>query len=102
MAEPARWYVVHTYSGYENKVMTNLEKTVENRKRFTHRFHSLRFTLFFLSNFLPFHRKRDIRVAHRTRKKNGTQAELLMIFAPKSNTKTTVRHSAKKYAFSST
>ena len=32
MAEPARWYVVHTYSGYENKVMTNLEKTVENRK----------------------------------------------------------------------
>ena len=77
-------------------------ETVENRKRFTHRFHSLRFTLFFLSDFLPFHRKRDIRVAHRTRKKNGTQAELLMIFAPKSNTKTTVRHSAKKYAFSST
>ena len=32
MAEPARWYVVHTYSGYESKVMTNLEKTVENRK----------------------------------------------------------------------
>lgn len=28
----ARWYVVHTYSGYENKVKTNLEKTVENRK----------------------------------------------------------------------
>lgn len=24
------WYVVYTYSGYENKVMTNLEKTVEN------------------------------------------------------------------------
>ena len=41
MAEPARWYVVHTYSGYENKVMTNLEKTVENRKRFTHRSQSL-------------------------------------------------------------
>ena len=26
----ARWYVVHTYSGYENKVKTDLEKTVEN------------------------------------------------------------------------
>ena len=26
------WYVVHTYSGYENKVATNLEKIVENRK----------------------------------------------------------------------
>ena len=27
----ARWYVVHTYTGYENKVMTDLEKMVENR-----------------------------------------------------------------------
>jgi len=27
-----KWYVVHTYSGYENKVKTNLEKIVENRK----------------------------------------------------------------------
>ena len=27
----ARWYVVHTYSGYENKVKEDLEKTVENR-----------------------------------------------------------------------
>lgn len=26
------WYVVHTYSGYENKVAVNLEKIVENRK----------------------------------------------------------------------
>ena len=26
-----RWYVAHTYSGYENKVMANLEKIVENR-----------------------------------------------------------------------
>ncbi len=25
------WYVVHTYSGYENKVATNIEKIVENR-----------------------------------------------------------------------
>ena len=28
----AKWYVVHTYSGYENKVATNIEKAVENRK----------------------------------------------------------------------
>lgn len=27
----ARWYVIHTYSGYENKVKVNLEKSVENR-----------------------------------------------------------------------
>ena len=26
-----KWYVAHTYSGYENKVMANLEKIVENR-----------------------------------------------------------------------
>ena len=32
MAEAAKWYVVHTYSGYENKVATDLEKMVENRK----------------------------------------------------------------------
>ena len=32
MADEARWYVVHTYSGYENKVASNLEKTVENRQ----------------------------------------------------------------------
>ena len=31
MAE-AQWYVVHTYSGYENKVKVDLEKTIENRK----------------------------------------------------------------------
>lgn len=30
MAE-ANWYVVHTYSGYENKVKENIEKTIENR-----------------------------------------------------------------------
>ena len=28
----ARWYVAHTYSGYENKVKNDIEKTVENRK----------------------------------------------------------------------
>ena len=28
----ANWYVVHTYSGYENKVKTNIEQTIENRK----------------------------------------------------------------------
>ena len=27
----AHWYVVHTYSGYENKVKANIEKTIENR-----------------------------------------------------------------------
>ena len=30
-AEP-NWYVVHTYSGYENKVKTDLEKTIKNRE----------------------------------------------------------------------
>ena len=30
MAE-TNWYVVHTYSGYENKVKANIEKTIENR-----------------------------------------------------------------------
>lgn len=32
MSEAAKWYVVHTYSGYENKVAQNIEKAVENRK----------------------------------------------------------------------
>ncbi|MFL0196186.1 transcription termination/antitermination protein NusG [Clostridium sp. WILCCON 0269] len=32
MADKAKWYVVHTYSGYENKVKMNLEKTIENRE----------------------------------------------------------------------
>ena len=32
MSEISKWYVVHTYSGYENKVATNIEKIVENRK----------------------------------------------------------------------
>ena len=26
----AHWYVVHTYSGYENKVKVDIEKTIEN------------------------------------------------------------------------
>ena len=30
MSEQAYWYVVHTYSGYENKVKANLEKIIEN------------------------------------------------------------------------
>ena len=30
--ENAKWYVVHTYSGYENKVKADIEKTIENRK----------------------------------------------------------------------
>ena len=32
MADEARWYVVHTYSGYENKVAATIEKTIETRK----------------------------------------------------------------------
>jgi len=31
MSEKARWYVMHTYSGHENKVKVNIEKMVENR-----------------------------------------------------------------------
>ena len=31
MAEAAKWYVAHTYSGYENKVKVDIEKTIENR-----------------------------------------------------------------------
>ena len=32
MSESAKWYVVHTYSGYENKVKADIEKTIENRR----------------------------------------------------------------------
>ena len=32
MSEAAKWYVVHTYSGYENKVATDITSAVENRK----------------------------------------------------------------------
>ena len=31
MADNAKWYVIHTYSGYENKVKANIDKTIENR-----------------------------------------------------------------------
>lgn len=31
-AGEAKWYVAHTYSGYENKVKNDIEKTIENRK----------------------------------------------------------------------
>ena len=31
MAEEAKWYVVHTYSGYENKVKADIENTIVNR-----------------------------------------------------------------------
>jgi len=41
MAEEAKWYVVHTYSGYENKVMTTLEQTIESR-HLEERIHELR------------------------------------------------------------
>ena len=36
MAE-ANWYVVHTYSGYENKVKANIEKTIENNRQLAER-----------------------------------------------------------------
>ena len=32
MSESAKWYVIHTYSGYENTVSATIEKHVENRK----------------------------------------------------------------------
>lgn len=32
MADEARWYIIHTYSGYENKVAENIKTIVENRK----------------------------------------------------------------------
>ena len=32
MAENAKWYVIHTYSGYENTVKATIEKTVESRQ----------------------------------------------------------------------
>jgi len=32
MADEAKWYVVHTYSGYENKVKDSIQKTVINRR----------------------------------------------------------------------
>jgi len=31
MAAEINWYVVHTYSGYENKVKANIDKAIENR-----------------------------------------------------------------------
>lgn len=33
MSKEAKWYVVHTYSGHENKVKANIEKIVENRNK---------------------------------------------------------------------
>ena len=32
MSESAKWYVIHTYSGYENKVAQTIMKVVDNRK----------------------------------------------------------------------
>ena len=32
MSEGAKWYVVHTYSGYENKVAADIEKAAETRR----------------------------------------------------------------------
>ena len=32
MSESSKWYVIHTYSGYEKKVAATIEKAVENLK----------------------------------------------------------------------
>ena len=32
MSDTAKWYIIHTYSGYEKKVATSIENAVENRK----------------------------------------------------------------------
>ena len=32
MADAAKWYVVHTYSGYENTVKATIEKTIQSRQ----------------------------------------------------------------------
>ncbi len=32
MSDTAKWYVIHTYSGYENKVATSIERAVESRR----------------------------------------------------------------------
>lgn len=34
LKEESKWYVIHTYSGYENKVKANIEKIVENRNMY--------------------------------------------------------------------
>ena len=44
MAE-AKWYVVHTYSGYENKVKANIEKTIENNPHLAERILEVRVPL---------------------------------------------------------
>ena len=31
MSDSAKWYVVHTYSGYENTVKATIEKSIQNR-----------------------------------------------------------------------
>jgi transcriptional antiterminator NusG len=31
MSDNGKWYVIHTYSGYENKVKADIEKSIENR-----------------------------------------------------------------------
>ena len=33
MSEEARWYVIHTYSGYEKKVASDIEKVVETARK---------------------------------------------------------------------
>ena len=35
MSEAAKWYIIHTYSGYENKVKQDIEKVVETESFMT-------------------------------------------------------------------
>ena len=51
MAESAKWYVVHTYSAYENTVKATIEKTVESR--------ALQDRI--LAGSMPMQRKQDLR-----------------------------------------
>ena len=51
MAEAeAKWYVVHTYSGYENKVKLDIEKTIANNKNIRVFEHFL-FSFYYLENW---------------------------------------------------
>jgi len=38
----AKWYVVHTYSGYENKVQLDIENTIKNNKQLAEKIHEVR------------------------------------------------------------
>jgi transcription antitermination factor NusG len=62
-----RWYVVHTYSGYENKVKTDLEKTIKNRE----------LQDFFFDIIVPILLLKDIEPWHPNRPEDYTLEELI-------------------------